>query len=170
MKRIFVIFLLSAVCFLSSLFTGCGGKPRPEGLPPTYPLAVKVLQEGVPLADATVSLVSLDAPIQWSVGGVTNADGVAKMWTYGTYDGAPEGSYSVVILKTVFEGLDEYDSAMARGEYSAARRIQVNMFQLVEDAYTSSRTTPIKVEVTKSTKTLEVDAGKAVRLPKEYLK
>ena len=149
---------------------GCGGKPRPDGLPPTYPLAVKVLQEGVPLADATVSLVNADSPIQWAVGGVTNAEGVAKMWTHGTYDGAPEGNFSVVILKTVFEGMEEYNAALAREDTGAARRIQVNMFQLVEDVYTSSRTTPIKVEVTKRTKTLEVDAGPAVRLKKEFSK
>ena len=68
-------------CVLFALtlsLSGCGGKPHTEGLPPTYPLAIKVLQEGVPPADTTVSLGSLEAPIQWTVGGVTNADGVTK--------------------------------------------------------------------------------------------
>jgi len=149
---------------------GCGGEQKPDGFPPIYPLTVHVTQEGKPLEDATVSLVSADSSMTWIIGGVTDAEGNAKMRTHGKFEGAPEGNFNVVIQKTIHEGLDEYNAAMAQGDTAAAQRIQVNMFQLVEDAYTVARDTPIKVEVTRSTRTLEVDAGPAVRIRREFLK
>ena len=169
-NQVNVSLLLSALAITLLATIGCGGSPRPDGLPPTYPLTIKVLQEGQPLGDAAVALIDQDSSVKWAIGGTTNAEGIAQIWTHGTYNGAPEGNYSVVITKTIYEGLDDYNDAMIRGDTAAAQRIQVNMFQLVEDAYTVAKDTPIKVEVTRSTRTLEVDAGPAVRIRGEFLK
>ena len=149
---------------------GCGGPKKPDGLPALYPLTIHVTQEGKPLADATVSLVTPDGSMKWVVGGVTNADGNAKMVTHGKFDGAPEGNFSVMILKTINEGVDEYNAAMTQGDTAAAKKIEVNMWQLVGDDYTLPKTTPIKVDVKKNTKLLEVDAGPAVKIKKPFLK
>jgi hypothetical protein len=147
---------------------GCGGSQRPEGLPPTYPLTIRVLQEGKPLEDATVSLVSLE--VKWVIGGRTNASGEAKMMTHGKYDGAPEGNFNVMISKTLYEGRDEYDAAMTQGDTAAAQKIDVKAFQYVEDKYTLAKETPVKVEVKRDSKLLEVDAGPAVKIKKEFLR
>ena len=160
-----VFFSLLAIALLGT--AGCSKNQRPDGLPPTYPLTITVLQEGKPLEGATVSLVSSE--MTWVIGGVTDAEGKATMVTHGKFDGAPEGTFSVRVQKTIYEGREEYDAAMTSGDTAAAQRVDVKMFQLVEDVYTS-KDTPIKVEVKRDTKTLEVDAGPAVRLQKEFLK
>ena len=160
-------FLLAAACVVT---VGCGGEQRPDGLPPTYPLSIKVLQEGQPLDDATVTLYFADGSMNWTIGGVTDAGGVAKMYTHGKFEGAPEGSFNVTVSKMLYEGKAEHDAAMDAGDTEAARRIEVNAWQLVADEYMIPARTPIKVEVTKGTKSLEIDAGSAVRIKKEMLR
>lgn len=164
------ISLLSALAIALFVTAGCGGEKRPDGLPPTFPLSVKVLQEGTPLADATVAFYFADGSMNWTIGGMTDAAGVAKMYTHGKFDGVPEGNYNVTVSKMIYEGKAEYDAAMESGDTAAARAIEVNAWQLVGDEYMIPGKTPIKVEVKKDTKTLEVDAGTAVRIKKEMLK
>ena len=161
-----LFFSLLAIALLGT--AGCNKNQRPEGLPPTHPLTITVTQEGNPLEGATVSLVSPE--LKWVIGGVTNADGQAKMMTHGKFEGAPEGTFNVIILKTVYEGRDEYDAAMARGDSAAAQKIDVKAIQFVEDKYTSAKDTPLKAEVKKETKVLDVDAGPVVKITKPFLK
>jgi hypothetical protein len=61
-------------------------------------------------------------------------------------------------------------AAMNRGDAAAAQGIEVNVFQCVENVYNSPKDTPVKVEVTKTTKVLEVDAGPAVQIKKPFMK
>ena len=167
-KNVFLCFSLLTIAFIITV--GCGGDQRPDGLPPTYPLTIKVVQEGKPMEGATVSLRFTDGSMNWIIGGVTNAEGKAKIVTHGKYEGAPEGSFNVTVDKTVQEGKAEYDAAIERGDTAAAQKIEVNVWQLVEDDYLLSSKTPIKIEVKKDTKELEVDAGKAVKIKKDFLK
>lgn len=164
------ISLLSTLSIAIFVIAGCGSVPRPDGLPPTYPLNVKVLQEGTPLAEATVAFYFEDGSMKWTIGGVTDANGVAKMYTHGKFEGVPAGNFSVTVNKMLYEGKDEYDAAMERGDTAAARAIDVNAWQLVNDEYTLPSRTPIKVEIKKDTKNLEVNAGPAVRIKREILK
>jgi hypothetical protein len=164
----FLFFFLLAVAFIVTV--GCGGVQRPDGLPPTYPLSIKVLQEGKPLDDATVALYFADGSMTWTVGGVTDAGGIAKMYTHGKFEGVPEGNYNVTVSKMIYEGKTEYDAAMESGNTAAAQKIDVSAWQLVSNEYMLQSKTPIKIEVKKSTKTLEVDAGPTVRIKKEMLK
>jgi hypothetical protein len=150
--------------------TGCDGERRPDGFPPLYPVTLYVTQEGKPLEGAAISLVTPDGSVPWVVGGVTDAEGKVKMKTHGKFDGAPAGNFNVLISKTVYEGYAEYMAALNRGDLGAARRMTVNVFQCVEDAYTSLKDTPLHVEVTKSTKVFEVDAGQAVKIKKPFMK
>ena len=170
MKRIFVIFLLSAVCCLPSLFLGCGGDVRPPGFPKLYPVSLKVMQEGQPLADAAVSLRIADGSMTWSIGGRTNEQGVAELWTHGKFRGAPEGTFKVAVNKVVNEGEDEMNEAANRGDMAAASRIQVNSYSFVKEEYSSVSTTPIEVEITRQSRVIDVDAGAAVKLRREYLR
>jgi len=165
MKRIFIIFLL-----LPSLFVGCGSDVRPPGFPKLYPVSLKVMQEGVPLADASVSLRIAVNSMTWSIGGVTDKHGVAVLWTHGKFRGAPEGTFKVAVDKVVNEGEDEMNAAANRGDMAAAARIQVNSYSFVNEEYGTIATTPIEIEITRKSRVIDVDAGAAVKLRREYLR
>ena len=144
------LFLSVSVIALISMI-GCSGEKQPDGLPSLYPVTILVTQEGQPMVGASVALTVPDGSLSWVIGGITGADGKATLRTQGKYDGAPAGKYNVQISKNVYEE-------------------DVKVIQHVEDAYMSAKNTPIKVEITKETKLLEVDAGPAVRIEKPMLR
>ncbi len=50
---------LALLCLLllsAPLMTGCTGQQKPKDLPELYPVKITVIQDGKPLADASVSL------------------------------------------------------------------------------------------------------------------
>jgi len=163
----------SAVCSaffaLVLVLPGCGGEQRPPGFPRLYPVSIKVTQEGTPLADATVSLRISDDSMTWSIGGRTDDQGVATLWTHGKFRGAPVGTFKVALDKVANEGEDELLQALEREDGTAAR-IQVNSFSFVPAEYNSVETTPIEIEITSRSRMIEVDAGPAVRIRREYLR
>ena len=159
---------LSAVMLIG--LVGCGGEKKPDGFPPIYPVTVRVTQEGKPLEGASVALTAPDGSVPWVVGGTTDASGNVKLRTHGKYEGAPAGKYNVQVSKVIYEGRDEYLDAMNRNDTAAAQNIDVKVFQYVEDAYTSAKDTPLRVEITKETKLFEVDSGPAVKLQKPFMK
>ncbi|MDO5553211.1 MAG: hypothetical protein Q4G68_05580 [Planctomycetia bacterium] len=72
------IFILFCLPFM----TGCFQEPRPDGLPKLYPMSIKITQEGTPLTDASVGLISSDPELQrWPAGANTDANGIAKIFT-----------------------------------------------------------------------------------------
>ncbi|GHT37143.1 hypothetical protein FACS189427_09750 [Planctomycetales bacterium] len=147
------------------VLSGCT-EQRPDLFPQTFPVTMTVTQEGKPLAEASVSLRA--SGVQWSVGGVTGADGKVKLVTNG-YPGAPAGKYKVVIIKQVNEGLEERNKITAEGNGSDksiadAKKIKVRYYSLVKPEYNSEEKTPVEVEITTSTKNLTVDAGPAVKI------
>jgi hypothetical protein len=145
-------------CFLLSvmpaLFSGCGGTPKPEGLPELYPLTIKLTQDGgKPLVDASVRLITMDAntTTRWNVSGSTNAQGIAVLKTHGEYPGVPVGKYKVVVTK---EDL----------VYNQSTPPQIiGRFHLVESQYANIVTTPLTIEVKPDTKSAEFDLGQSVR-------
>jgi hypothetical protein len=75
---------------------GCGGA---EGQKPVYPVSGKVTMAGAPIAKATVIFQPLGKD-QAVATAITDAQGVYKLTTYDSYDGAAAGQYEVMVTKT----------------------------------------------------------------------
>ncbi len=160
MKNLTCLILL-ALC--ASFLTACKKDSRPDGLPDLYPISIKILQEGAPLEGASVTLVSGDAALmKWPTGGVTNAEGIAVMNTYG-FEGAPAGNFKVTVAKMVEEGgaATEEEAAQAMIEGTA---INSKMVDLVDPTFKYDSKTPFTVDVqaSKENPTPEFDVGAAV--------
>ncbi|MFG0267408.1 MAG: hypothetical protein ACF8AM_20000, partial [Rhodopirellula sp. JB055] len=142
---------------LTLAMSGCGDS-RPEGMPETYPASITVSQDGVPLADATVTFYPEDSSLnRWPVGGTTNEEGTATLMTSTRYEGAPAGKFKVIVSKDVTEGdpypkhpgpgatrdeINEYDRALKTGKFE--------VYKVVAKEYRTAGTTPLTVEVTSS--------------------
>ncbi len=149
-------FVLRSILVLSLLWiVGCGGKPTPEGFPDLVPCEVEVIQDGKPLADATVSFVS--DQLQWTVGGITNEHGVAQMYTHGDFEGSPEGEFRVTITKTVIEGAPTPEQLASP---SFAGRGGTD-FDYVDLQYKDPKKTPLQVKVSGTTRET-FDVGKPI--------
>ena len=160
------LFVLIVVCL-----PGCSGEKTPDGMPKLYPNAcVKVIQDGQPLVDALVSLRPVDKGFTWGIGGRTDAQGVAQLWTHGKYKGAPAGTFKVIVSKKFNEGEKEYTAALAQNDEKAAAAIKVQSFSFVEDKFGVESQTPLKIEIDSSSKTIEVDVSPAVKIEKPYMK
>ncbi|MDD3468541.1 MAG: hypothetical protein PHE53_01010 [Thermoguttaceae bacterium] len=137
------------------LIVGCGGKPTPEGFPDLVPCQVEVIQDGKPLAEATVGFVS--DQLQWAVGGVTNEQGVAQMYTHGDFEGSPEGDFRVTITKTVIEGAPTPEQ-LASPSFSGRGG---EAFDYVDLQYKDPKNTPFQVKVSGTTRE-KFDVGKPI--------
>ena len=138
------------------VLSGCGGEPKPPGLPKLYPVSLKFIQDGAPCADASVVLIPEDGS-KWPTGGATNADGVAVLRTYGKYPGAPVGKYKVMVSKQEVEPLG------TTSEPSPSPK--VNVYHLINPEYSSIVNTPFKIEVVAGKNEFELfDLGKKVRI------
>ena len=152
------------------LFAGCSQR-QPDDFPKLYPVNIHVAQNGTPLDDASIVLRPSDASVTpWTVGAKTDASGTATLWTHGKFKGAPAGKFKVIISKIVNEGEKEYLDALSREDAAAAQRIDVKSFSLVEDEFESETTTPLEIEITPKTRTIEIDAGPVVKNQRTYLK
>ena len=152
------------------VFSGCSSEKRPPGFPKLYPVSLKVIQEGKPLSEAAVSLRKADNSMTWSIGGRTDERGIAVLRTHGKFNGAPEGMFKVTVEKVINEGEAEMIQALDREDQVAAKRIQVNSFSFVKDEYNSMEKTPIEIEITRKSKVIEVNAGPAVKMKREYMR
>ncbi len=160
---------LTLACLFGSLL-GCG-EPRPDGMPTLYPASVTVVQDGKPLADASVTLIPTDTSLaRWPMGGVTDAQGVAKLKTYMKFDGVPADSFKVTVNKSVTTGdekpvhpgvgatpqqLSEYDRAMKTGSFQVTK--------VVAAKFRLPNTTPLSVDVSSAgPNDFSLDVGAAV--------
>ena len=153
----------------ASFIIGCGGHPRPDGMPRLYPASVTVTQEGTPLEGATVTLFSDDPELgRWSPTGVTDASGVAVLHTNSLYRGAPLGSFRVTVAKMTREPHPNPELAGADyGTADAARYDQLDRARktltYVEPRYSSMVDTPLTIEITADQRTYSIDAGPRVQ-------
>jgi len=163
LKKILTFVCVAALGFALTL--GCGGKKKPDGLPKLVPLSVKVIQDGQPLAEASVSLVSdKQELLRWPSGGITGADGVAVITTYG-FEGAPEGSFKVVVTKSEITGGAQTQEDAMKAMTGEAQVEGEQHFSLVADEYGSASTTPLTIDVSGSNKEIkEFDVGEAVHI------
>jgi len=145
-KQIFPLSALTLTCCLL-LSAGCGGgREKPKDLPPLHPGTLTFEQEGVPLGDAHIILHS---DSKWAVSGRTNEKGEVKLVTGGFYDGVPEGTYKIIVRKSVVVE-DETTG-------NTIRRTNV-----VAPQFTQANTTPLEIEIVKGRNSQTFDLGKAV--------
>ena len=144
MTRTFTSFaaLLLAVSFI----VGCGGEPRPAGMPRLYSASIVVTQGGEPLEGASVTLTPEDPEnARWGPMGTTDGSGVAVLRTDGKYAGAPLGAYKVVVSKLQIIDPPPGTPGESRG---------VNH---VPSQYASIADTPLRVEITAKGRTYPVE-------------
>ncbi|MCF0234652.1 MAG: carboxypeptidase regulatory-like domain-containing protein [Thermoguttaceae bacterium] len=138
----------------------CKKIEKPEGVPDLHPVEIKLVQDGAPLVEASVSLYSEDPALsQFGASGVTDASGVAKIFTLARYEGVPEGSYAVVVSKneTVYADGGTADS----GEVGVDR--PSTTMSVVSIDQTNKETTPHRVDVKKGKNKFELDCGSKVQ-------
>lgn len=157
-----VAFLAAAFSVLLT-FGACKAEKRPEGFPELHPCSVKITQGGVPLADAVVSLVAQDSSLaRWPCGANTDENGVAKLATYG-FDGAPVGTFKVVVMKTEIVGGPQNAEESRRQMQGEDFGVQ-ETFQLVEAQYRDQTRTPHTIEIKPGSNPEQTfDVGEAVR-------
>jgi hypothetical protein len=139
---------------LLGLFTiiGCQQEQRPEGLPALVPFQLILTQDTQPLVGASVQLVSQE--IHFPVTGLTDANGVARLVTYGQFSGVPLGTYKVIVIKTETEG-----------ETSEEKQTQpIFIYSLVDPVLKNRETTTLEVIVEKNKNSATLEVGKPVRV------
>jgi len=159
-------FIPCVVAIAATMVLGaCKGEKRPDGLPKLYPCSVKIIQGGAPLAGADVMLVANDPNLmRWPSGGSTDETGVDKLNTYG-FNGVPEGTFKVMVVKTETEGAASPEEAIKKMQEGGAAASE-ETFDLVSQEYRDQTTTPFTLEVKASgNETKEFDVGEAVRIP-----
>ncbi|MDO5307955.1 MAG: hypothetical protein Q4G03_00445 [Planctomycetia bacterium] len=157
--------LLALLCVVA-LFSGCKGKARPDGMPELVNVVVVVTQDGAPLADAALNLISSDGSCKWSVGGKSDESGRATLYTQGDFKGAPEGTFKVGVIKmdyTVKEGAtdDEGNPLQITEEQKKHPELMdvrmVTMKSAVPDEVTNPQNSPLEITISKSAKEIPLE-------------
>lgn len=143
------------------LFSGCSKSDRPADLPQLYPCTVTIMQDGNPLAGASVGLVAI-TEVKYRSSSITDEKGCASMITYG-FPGVPESKYKVTVRKEIMGDM-VYGDNPSTGEKNAL--IRYNTYRTVEPKYSSVDQSPHEIEITNSKRGTEqtFDIGKAVKI------
>ncbi|MDR0608658.1 MAG: hypothetical protein LBG58_00935 [Planctomycetaceae bacterium] len=135
------------------IFTGCRFKPAtPSGFPKKlYPCEVTILQAGTPLQGARVTLFHQDENQKnWGVSGITDTKGVVSFYTYGKWEGAPEGTFKVTVVKRFVEGPENKEIT----------------YTLIDEKFAEPETTPIELEIKgETTQTFDIGAAIKKKIP-----
>jgi hypothetical protein len=146
---------------LALLVLGCQGEPLPDGMPKLCPVSVTIVQEGKPLANASIRLIPDDSTNKWSSGGSTNESGVAKLFTHGKFAGVPAGSYKVTVTKIEMPAPVSADQQKLLEKSASADE---PTYDLVPAQYSLPNQTPLRLTVKSEGNTYEpFDLGPAVR-------
>ncbi len=152
MKKSRLLFVGVALAVAVSF--GCGGKPKPDGLPKLTPCEITLKHGDAPAADVNVQLIADGGPGGWTVGGISDANGVVKIMTHGDFPGAPRGNYIVVLSKTEVEGFDPNAEVQTQ---------PVSTYSLVAPKTTDQTTSELKITVGDSKTKETFDLGPEVR-------
>ena len=143
-----------------ALMSGCGQK-LPTGFPPLHPCLITIIQDGSPLSGASVIL----KPVQvdgMSVGGVTDAKGVAVMMAQGEYPGVPAGNYKVLVAKFTSErnpdvSDEELNSYGTNVPLELLKKSQIHTYYVSSD-FSDPKKTPLEIQIVegKNEQTFEV--------------
>jgi hypothetical protein len=106
---------LSWAC--AAVLSGCGGNDNAAARSATYPVSGSiVLPDGKPMTSGTVYLVPKEKSTVGATGKI-GSDGTFKLSTYGTDDGAAEGTYKVRI-EPVYDDLAKGKKGAPKMPYS----------------------------------------------------
>jgi len=144
------------------LLNGCAPSNRPAGLPPLHPCTVTVTQNGTPLADVSVQLISKETEA-WPTTGVTDASGNAVIVTYGRFHGTPVGEYTVVLSKT-----ESVSTGGQSGEETNSGTTEI--FSLIAVEYTKAETSKLRMTVSVGKNAQSFDIGAPVRVLVDTIK
>ncbi|MDR2643312.1 MAG: carboxypeptidase-like regulatory domain-containing protein [Planctomycetaceae bacterium] len=151
------------------MFASCGNEPIPKGMPKLYPARIIVLQEGKPLNGATIILVNIEnLQTPWTVGGLTDGNGICKLKTLGKFNGVPIGKYKVTVEKNVIQESETSKlpiptDPQAREEYYAKIRTEEKFYDRVNLKYKSPTTTDLEIEIVGSKNEKTFDVGKEIK-------
>ena len=163
-QELYGFILLACLCFA---LNGCGGVKPPDGLPALHPTTITVIQDGQPLADASVVLVPMDPSNTWHAGATTNAAGKASLQTHVQYDGVAQGKYYIVVSKfeaKIAEGGVAINPETDPAAYARSMsRTGSGGYDLVEPTFAKASPN-VTIEVVAGTNEQTVDVGKAVRV------
>ena len=162
--------LLGAIALTAVV--GCGGPKKPADLPELYPVKVTVIQDGQPLEGASVMLNDPELKIRFTMGGKTDAKGVAVIKTDAQFAGAPVGKFKVTVSKEDIPELPadlqgppptdpgelaEFNAKLAEHSGSACDTVDLQFKKM--------GSTPADIEVTTSGAETTVDVGEKVNIP-----
>lgn len=154
--RIICFALIFSACLIAT--NGCSREKRPDGLPVLYPCTITLKQENSPAADVKISLYDGAVSNKWTVSGITDSSGVAKMQTHGQFAGAPSGVFKVVLSKTASEGGLDGDETQP-----VKKRQETRIYTLVDSKYSREETTPLEVNIGSKPVSESYEIGPAVR-------
>jgi hypothetical protein len=151
-------------------FAGCGKTP-PAELPLLIPCSVKIIDGSQPLVEVDVSLLREEGQSTWSLGGISDRSGTAKLRTItGSFEGngIPAGTYSVMFKKQIDLPdkfiLTEEDSLKFSPEellsWNNKRQKYIKEHQVIPLELANPETTPIKLIVSEKNQILTVDVSK----------
>jgi hypothetical protein len=151
------------------LFNGCGNeRVRPKGMPQLYRCTLFFTQDGVPLADAIISLHPISQPFSWTIGGRTDETGTAEIFTDSYFKGVPEGDFKVVVHKSEIvtpkppEVLPQNDDEISKIFDKINRNI--HEYSLVDVQFTDTKNSPLVLTVKKSKNNETFELGNKVRV------
>jgi hypothetical protein len=134
--------------------TGCGQ---------TNPVKGRVLLDGQPVAGATVTFLP-DADGQGRpASGTTDSDGYFQLMTYRSGDGAPPGTYRIVVSKTEAPAAppdNDHASKQRAQDYLARHKGRKSNKSLIPAVYSDAAKTPLRCTVPASgLVTVELSSG-----------
>lgn len=135
---------------LTLVAAGCGASSGPALLP-TVPASGVVLMDGKPLPAAMVTFTPLDEGMGPDCQGVTDAEGRFSLKQVRGGEGAPVGSFKVVVNRYVKS--DGTVVALAEGEFPA----NVGATESLPPRYSSATETELKSNVTDATDRLKIE-------------
>jgi len=162
--RTFIISLI-AVCVL----VGCGGPQRPAGFPALFLCEITITQGGQPLVGADVRLMPESGSADWIISGKTGSNGVARVSTHGKFDGAPEGTFKVLVSKTLVKAsqyTEPEDTASPEwGQWNARAAAEFRpLIMYVKPEYDDVNAAPHSITITRGRNKATFDVGEAVEI------
>jgi hypothetical protein len=86
----------------------------------------------------------------WGSGGISNAEGVVQVFTYGKWEGAPVGLFKVTVTKHLVEGPENREVT----------------YTLVDEKFTELAATPLELEIKgKTSQTFDVGTAIKKKIP-----
>lgn len=129
-------------------FVGCSG--RPANRPATYPVTGTVQFSGSSVAGATICFQSTE-PQGRSASGITDLQGRYRLTTFVRGDGAPAGSYRVIVLKYAEK------AAATGGQYRSPDSPEPPLKHELPSKYATATTSGLEATVGETALTFNVD-------------